>query len=182
MSDTQFSKPSHTNGPSVKIFDLVGTTSYPHGPYAEAVVPLGWDPVGLQFVKIKVTSDGTVYTTGGGGTGGGGGIQYPEGTVVATATGNLILGKDGTAQLNTPTVRILANATPMAVMIVDSTGGQITSFGTSTTTVVQGTATNLNATVVGTVTNVPSGTQTVKSDGGNFIVTQATGTNLHIVV
>jgi len=189
MSDTSFSKPSHTNGPVIKIFDLgtsTSTGSQP-GPYAEAVVPLGWDPVGLDFVKLKVDSLGQLFTVGGTSTGGGGGQQYAElSTVGTTGTGNLILGHDTGGIARVPSVTSLTSSTAMSVMIVDSTGGQITSFGTSTTTVVQGTASNLNATVAGTVTTIPSGTQVVSGTvtvngtdtttiaGGTVAVTQVT--------
>src|SRR5579864_6342395 len=95
-----------------------------------------------------------------GGTGGGGAdVQYPVGTAPSTATGNVILGIATTGTVLAPTATPFANSTAIAVEIVDASGNQITSFGTSTTTVVQGTASNLNATVVGTVTSVPSGTQ-----------------------
>jgi hypothetical protein len=172
LADTSFSKPSHTNGPIIKIYDIGGLP----GPYAEAAAMLGWDSVNLQWVKIKVSSDGTVFTTGGGGGSGGGGQQYVElSTVSHTGTGNLILGEDTSGIVRPPTVTSFANSTAMAVQIVDASGNQITSFGTSTTTVVQGTASNLNATVVGTLAVTQSG-------GWTVTVTQATGTNLHVVV
>ena len=174
MADTSFSKPEHTNGPIIKLYDL-GTG----GPYSEAAAMVGWDAVNLQWLKVAVDTSGQLKTTGGGGTGGTADVQYAEGVAVATGTGNLILGKDGTNVVHTPTVKALTSATPMAVMVVDGAGAQITSFGTATTTVVQGTATNLNATVVGTVTSVPSGTQNV---AGSVTVLQPTGTNLHAVI
>ena len=162
MADTSFSKPSHTNGPVIRIYDL-GTG----GPYGEAAPNLGWDPVNLQWVKLKVDPNGQLYIANPGA--GGGGVQYQELAAVSTVgTGNLILIHTTAGTAYVPTALNLTNANPMTVAIVDGTGNQITSFGGGgggTTTVVQGTAANLNATVVGTVTILPSGTQNVLQIG-----------------
>src|SRR5207244_4079998 len=128
MPDTCFSKPSHTNGPIIKIYDLSGTG----GPYAEAASMLGWDPVGLQWVKVKVDSAGQVYIANpGGGSSGGGGVQYAElSTVGVAGTGNLILGHDLAGIARVPTVGSMTNAQALAVQVVDAAGSQIVNFGT----------------------------------------------------
>jgi hypothetical protein len=59
MADTSYSKFSHTNGPVIKLYDL-GT----NGPYGEASPLVGWDPVGTQWVQVKVDSAGQLFTTG----------------------------------------------------------------------------------------------------------------------
>ena len=82
----------------------------------------------------------------------GGGTQYTEGTAVASPTGTLSLGYDGT------NVQALSTTAAGLLNIADG-GGSITIDGTVTAnagtgsfTVAQATAANLNATVVGTGT------------------------------
>ena len=118
---------------------------------------------------------------GGGTSSGGGGVQYKVTSSVGTAsaTGNVILGMATSGTVLAPTATPFANSTALAVEIVDASGNQITSFGTSTTTVVQGTASNLNATVVGTVTAVQSGTWAVTVSG--TATTAPTGTQTVVV-
>src|SRR5579859_4070410 len=167
MSDTSFSKPAHTNGPIIKIYDLSGTG----GPYAEAAAILGWDPVGLQWVKVKVDSSGNIGISG-------------TTTIVGTDTSTVFQGT--ASNLNATVVGTVTNI-PTGTQAISGTIAATQS--TSPWVVSQGTASNLQATVAGTITAVESGTWSVTGIGtftctcpGTQVVSQSIGTNLHTVV
>ena len=151
MADQTYNKPNPDRGFPIEAYDLTGTNP---PTFAEGVVPLGWNPVTLDYYKFKVDTLGQLYIAnpGSGGSGGGGVIQ--------------VIGTDGSA------TNVGYDAgTSTSIPISGSFSATV-----STATVVQATATNLNAQVVGTVTTVPSGTQPISGtvtavESGTWAVT-----------
>jgi hypothetical protein len=182
MANTTFPKPAHSNGPRIGLFDVPGTSTdttggnFVGGPYGEYVHQVpddgngnslilieGWDTGALLPRKIKVDSSGQIFIANAGTTSLGAIQIQVEGTNGSSTNVGF-----GTADLLMP-VSGSFTLTPTGTQTIKSDGGNFI--------VTQGTATNLNATVVGTVTSVPSGTQTVTGTvaaTGTIAVTQVT--------